>query len=76
MPHQQLEPRFVSLNQAAILTQLSTRTLRRAIKAQRLLAHRVGRRVRIEVIELERWVRENGSAGAPAQLGPVSETPG
>jgi len=74
MPHQQLEPRFVSLNQAAILTQLSTRTLRRAIKAQRLHAHRVGRQIRIEVNELERWIRANGSAGVPTQLRPDSGT--
>lgn len=62
MPTKQLEPRFISLEQASTITQLSTRTLRRAIAAGRLQCHRVGRRIRIELVELERWVRANGNA--------------
>ena len=64
MRTEQLEPRFISLDQAARVTQLSTRTLRRAIEASRLQCHRVGRRIRIDVVELERWIRANGNAAA------------
>ena len=62
MPQQQLEPRYISLDQASSYTQLSTKTLRRAIKAGRLQCHRIGRRIRIELVELERWIRANGKA--------------
>lgn len=61
MPNKQLEPRFISLDQASSVTQLSTRTLRRAIKAGRLPARRVGRRIRIEILALERWMRASGN---------------
>ena len=70
MPNQQFEPRFISLDQASSVTQLSTRTLRRAIKAGRLPAHRVGRRIRIEILALERWIRADVSGEPnPAMAG-------
>lgn len=55
---------LVTLAQASAIVNLSKRTLQRAIAARRLRAHVVGRRVRIDVEELERWVMANGAAPA------------
>jgi excisionase family DNA binding protein len=54
--------RLVTLRQAADITGLSTRTLRRAITGKRLGAHHLGRLVRIDVDELKRWVKADGAA--------------
>ena len=54
--------RYVSLAEASAIVGLSPRTLRRAIAAQRLQAHRIGRLVRIDVAELTRWIEANGAA--------------
>lgn len=56
------EPQFLSLAQASTLTGLSGRTLRRAIAASSLQAHRLGRLIRIDRGELRRWVEANGQA--------------
>ena len=58
----QAEPRYLSLAQAAAIANLSTRTLRRAIAAGRLRAHRIGRLTRIELAELQRWIEADGAA--------------
>jgi excisionase family DNA binding protein len=67
-----LAPRYLSLAQAGTVTGLSTRTLRRAIKDARLRAHHVGRLVRIELDELQRWIESDGkavsAAAAPAHV--------
>jgi len=62
LPNVAPEPRYLSLAQASALTNLSIRTLRRAIDAGRLGAHRLGRLVRIELAELRRWVEADGAA--------------
>ena len=59
-----IEPEYLSLAQAAVITGVSAKTLRRAIKAQRLHCYYVGRLVRIAAIELRRWI-ESGRV-APA----------
>ena len=59
-------PRYVSLAQASAMVDVSTRTLRRAIAAGRLAAHRLGRLIRIDLAELQRWVEADG---APALRG-------
>ena len=59
--------RYVDLDEASQITQLSTRQLRRAIKAKHLRAHRLGRLVRIALAELHRWVQADG---APARSHP------
>ncbi len=51
---------YISLQQASSITQLSPRTLRRAIAAQRLKAHRIGRMIRINQEELARWIEADG----------------
>jgi len=56
---------FVTLAQAGGIVGLSPRTLRRAIHAGSLNAHRLGRSVRISIEELRRWVEADGAA-APA----------
>ena len=60
---------LLTLAQASAIVNLSQRTLRRAIDAGRLRAHTLGRRVRIDVAELERWVKENGAAPASNSSG-------
>ncbi len=57
-----VESRYVSLAQASSMVALSCRTLRRAIDAHRLHAHRIGRLIRIDVAELRRWVEADGAA--------------
>ena len=61
-----LSTRFVTLAQASQITQLSTRTLRRAIADGHLGAHRVRRLIRIDAAELQRWVESGGAAPAVA----------
>ena len=56
------EPRYVSLARASAMVDVSTRTLRRAIAAGRLAAHRLGRLIRIDLAELQRWVEADGAA--------------
>ena len=56
-----VEPRYVSLAQASIVANLSTRTLRRAIADHRLRVHRLGRLIRIEIAELHRWIEADGA---------------
>ena len=63
------EQRYLSLAQASALTNLSTRTLRRAIGAGRLHAHRLGRLIRIELAELHRWVEADGAAARAPRRG-------
>ena len=53
---------YLSLAQASATTQLSARTLRRAIKANALGAHYLGRLIRIDATELHRWMNANGAA--------------
>jgi len=56
------ELRYLSLAQAGAIANLSIRTLRRAIAAGKLRAHRVGRLTRIGAAELRRWVEADGAA--------------
>jgi excisionase family DNA binding protein len=65
-----LLPQYVSLARASTITNLSIRTLRRAIANERLRAHRVGRLVRIDVSELQRWIESNASDAPPASVQP------
>jgi excisionase family DNA binding protein len=62
---------YVSPAQASQITGLSVRTLRRAILAERLRAHRVGRLVRIEVNELHHFMSDKANAPPAASLTPV-----
>ena len=66
MPHAvPIEPRYVSLARASAIVGVSMRTLRRAIVARRLAAHRLGRLIRIDLAELQRWVEADGAAALP-----------
>jgi excisionase family DNA binding protein len=58
--------RYLSLAEAGAITSFCERTLRRAIAARKLRAHHVGRNVRIELAELQRWIEADGAAEAPA----------
>lgn len=58
-----MEPLAVDVREAARLLSLSPHTIRAYISKGRIRAVRVGRRVLIPVVELERLVRE----GVPAQ---------
>ena len=60
------ELRYLSLAQAGAIANLSTRTLRRAIAAGRLRAHRLGRLTRVELAELRRWIEADGTAARPS----------
>lgn len=51
-------PALLRLNQAASLTNLSRRTLQRAIRRGELQAYRLGGAVVLTPTELQRWVRE------------------
>ena len=64
-------PRYVSLAQASAITELSTRTLRRAIAVGRLRVCRVGRIIRIDVADLQRWIEGDGEA-IPVVAGPAA----
>jgi excisionase family DNA binding protein len=55
-------PRYLSLAEAGAITSFCERTLRRAIAAKTLRAHRIGRNVRIELAELQRWIEADGAA--------------
>ena len=57
---------YVSPAEASRIVAVSVRTLRRAIRAGRLRAHTLGRLVRIELGELDRWVKANDTATAPS----------
>jgi len=48
--------RFLTLAEASEITRLSVRTLRRAIAANALRAHHVGRLVRLEDADLYGWL--------------------
>ena len=48
--------RYLTIAGAASYTTLSARTLRRAIAAGELVAHRVGRRAVLSVEDLDRWI--------------------
>jgi excisionase family DNA binding protein len=61
------EPRYVSLARASAMVDVCTRTLRRVIAARRLTAHHVGRLIRIDLAELQRWVEADGAAGLPRE---------
>ena len=65
-PIEAIVPRYLSLAEAGAIASFSTRTLRRAIAARKLRAHHVGRNVRIELAELQRWIEADGAAEAPA----------
>ena len=56
------QPLYLSLAQAAVVSGLSEKTLRRAIAARRLRCYYVGRLVRIPTVELRRWIESNGAA--------------
>ena len=60
--HTGVQPEYLSLAQAAAVSGLSEKTLRRAIAARRLQCYYVGRLVRIAAVELRRWIESNGSA--------------
>lgn len=47
----------VAVKTAAAMTDLSETTIRDAINAQQLPAYRVGRAIRVRVVDLEDWVR-------------------
>ena len=57
-----IQPEYVSVAQAKVITGLSEKTLRRALADQRLQCHRVGHAVRIPTLELRRWMESNGAA--------------
>ena len=56
------QPEYLSLAQAAGVSGLSERTLRRAIAAKHLQCYYIGRLVRIAAAELRRWIESNGAA--------------
>ena len=66
------DPQYVSPARASAMVGVSPRTLRRAIRAGRLRAHRVGRLVRIAVPELRRWVEAD--AAGPVSASPAART--
>ncbi|MCC6194118.1 MAG: helix-turn-helix domain-containing protein [Burkholderiales bacterium] len=57
------DPCYLTLAQASAIVAVSPRTLRRAIASKRLCAHRLGRLVRIDAVELKRWIEADGAAG-------------
>jgi excisionase family DNA binding protein len=57
-------PRYLTLAEAGEIAHLSVRTLRRAIQDKHLHAYRPGRLIRIELTELERWIKSNGAAAS------------
>lgn len=57
-----IHPRYLSLAEAGAITSFCERTLRRAIAAKKLRAHHIGRNVRIELHELQRWMEAGGAA--------------
>lgn len=59
--------RYVTLAEASAIASLSTRTLRRAIAANTLHAHRIGRLVRLEADAFYRWIERQGAASTPQQ---------
>jgi excisionase family DNA binding protein len=68
-------PRYLSLAEAGAITSFCERTLRRAIAAKTLRAHHVGRNVRIELAELQRWMEADGAA-AGTSPGVTDAAPG
>lgn len=57
--------RFFTLAEAGEITRLSARTLRRAIAANVLRAHHVGRLIRIEDADLYGWLAGHREAHPP-----------
>ena len=49
-------PRYLTLAQASFHAGLSTRTIRRAIAAGKIPAHRIGRLIRIDADDFCDWV--------------------
>jgi excisionase family DNA binding protein len=49
-------PLAVSVKTAAAMTDLSETTIREAIDKQRLPAYRVGRAIRVLVVDLQAWL--------------------
>jgi excisionase family DNA binding protein len=71
-------PKYVSVAEASATVGVSPRTLRRAIDAQRLRSHRLGRLVRIDLTELKRWIEANGAPAVESPLGlpgPATDRP-
>ena len=50
-------PKYFTLDEVAAHLQLSTKTLRRWIKAGDLVAHRIGRKLRISENDLQAFIR-------------------
>lgn len=65
-PQHPQSPRYVAPAEASRIVGVSARTIRRAILAGQLEAHRLGRLVRIDITELARWVKADGAAAEPS----------
>lgn len=56
----QVAPRFFTMRNAAAYSGLSVRTLERAVRQGELTLYRVGRRILIDLVDLDQWVRRSG----------------
>ena len=56
---------WVSLEEIAEHLKVSTDTIHRWIRAQKIPVHRVGRFWRFQVSEIDEWVRDGKAAGKP-----------
>lgn len=61
-----VKPRFGSAADAATRSGLSVRTIRRLIERGELAISRVGRRVLVDLAELDRYVKRLAKAATPA----------
>jgi excisionase family DNA binding protein len=60
-----LEKAFLTIKQAAEVSGLSTSTMRRAIRKRQLRAQKVGRRVLVKRVDLEKFLEANPIAVLP-----------
>lgn len=51
-----MTPIAVTIRTAAQMTEISETTIRDAINKQQLPAHRVGRAIRVRVVDLDQWL--------------------
>ncbi len=59
-----METRWVTIDYVADLTGFKTKTLYRMAREGRIPAHRVGRSIRFELSELERWMATRPKASS------------
>jgi|CXWL01.1.fsa_nt_gi excisionase family DNA binding protein len=72
--HRSIEPKWITVKQAAVHAAVSQPTLRREVKAGRLTAYRVGgrRALRFTVADIDLWYEATNADRTPQAVGAIT----